>query len=94
MGFQLNGSALDSAYRGNRFDQFAMIIEAAVHGLGFALLPLYLIEDEMASGRLKTIFERPMSTDNSYYVVLPEGKRESVLGQAFQNWLLTQVEPR
>ena len=89
--FQLNGISGEPAYRGHRFDQFAMIIEAAVLGLGFALLPLYLIEEEIAAGRLRTVLDRPMSTDNNYYVVLPEGRQESPLGQAFQAWLLDQV---
>src|SRR5690606_26305996 len=36
--FQLNGLGWEQAYRGNRFDQFAMIIEATVRQLGFSLL--------------------------------------------------------
>ncbi|MEP9373388.1 LysR family transcriptional regulator [Mesorhizobium sp. KR1-2] len=91
--FERNGVAWEAAYKGNRFDQFAMIIEAAARGLGFALLPLYLIEDEIASDRLRIVFDRPMTTDNRYYVVLPEGKQDSALGLAFQSWLLTKVDP-
>lgn len=89
--FQLNGLDRERAYRGNRFDQFTMIIEATIHGMGIALLPLYLIEDEIASGRLAVVFDRPMPTDNNYYVVLPEGKQEGMLPRAFQTWLLEQV---
>lgn len=79
------------AYRGSRFDQFSMVIEAATRGMGAGLLPLYLIEEELASGTLQIIFDRPMSTDNSYYVVLPEGKTENPLAQDFQKWLIGQV---
>lgn len=92
--FQLNGLGGEQAYRGNRFDQFAMVIEATVRGMGFSLLPLYLIEDEIASDRLRIVFDRPMPTDNSYYVVLPESKRDHTLAQAFQAWLLSQVGTR
>ncbi|MCR5858580.1 LysR family transcriptional regulator [Mesorhizobium sp. J428] len=92
--FQLNGLGGEQAYRGNRFDQFAMVIEATVRGMGFSLLPLYLIEDEIASDRLRIVFDRPMPTDNSYYVVLPESKRDDTLAQAFQAWLLSQVGTR
>ena len=35
-----------------------------------------------------------MPTDNSYYVVLPESKRDDTLAQAFQAWLLSQVGTR
>ncbi len=36
------------------FDQFSMIIEAATMAMGFALLPLYLIEQELNSGKLRS----------------------------------------
>lgn len=89
--FEHNGLAGENAFTGDRFDQFAMIIEAAVRGIGFGLLPLYLIEDEISSGRLRIVFDSPMTTDNSYYVVLPEGKQESAMARAFQSWLLESV---
>jgi LysR family glycine cleavage system transcriptional activator len=53
-----------------------MVIEAAASGLGFALLPLYLIENELSDGRLQIATDKPMTTENSYCVVLPEGKQE------------------
>ena len=89
--FRSNGLDDPTAYQGHRFDQFSMIIAAALNGLGFALLPLYLIEDEIASGRLQVVFDQHLSTDKSYYAVLPEGKQESASAQAFQTWLLGQV---
>lgn len=93
--FERNGLDWNDAYRGNRFDQFAMVIEAATLGVGMALVPDYLIEGEIEAGRLKVVFDRPLSTENNYYVVLPEGKQESPIGRAFQAWLLDQVgKPR
>lgn len=89
--FEMNRLASDSAYRGNRFDQFSMLIEAAVSGLGFALLPRYLIETELKSGLLNVVFDVPLATENSYYIALPEGRQDNVLVQAFQSWLLEQV---
>jgi LysR family glycine cleavage system transcriptional activator len=93
--FERNGLDWNDAYRGNRFDQFAMVIEAATLGVGMALVPDYLIEGEIETGRLKVVFDRPLSTENNYYVVLPEGKQESPIGRSFQAWLLDQVgKPR
>ncbi|MDX3928362.1 MAG: LysR family transcriptional regulator [Shinella sp.] len=89
--FDMNGVASETSYRGHRFDQFSTVIEAAVAGLGFALLPLYLIEQELSSGRLAVVFERPMKTENSYYLVVPEGKLENPLSQAFRAWISAQV---
>ena len=88
---QKHGLVWENAYKGSRFDQFSMIIEASIHHLGFALLPLYLIEEEISSARLQVAVDQPLATENSYYVVMPEGRQESALGQAFQSWLLEQV---
>lgn len=87
-----NDIELDSPYRGNRFDQFAMIIEAAVAGLGYALVPRYLIEQELADGRLRIIIDRPMKTDNAYFLVLPEGRMKKPASLDFCNWMLGQVD--
>lgn len=89
--FEMNGIVSDRAYRGSRFDQFSMLIEAAVSGLGFALLPKYLIETELKSGLLEVVFEVPLQTENSYYIALPEGRQDNMLARAFQNWLLEEV---
>lgn len=70
--FESCGVEGQSAYRGHRFEQFSMVIGAALAGLGFALLPLYLIEQELRSGELVLLFEKPMRTENEYYLVVPE----------------------
>ena len=81
----------ERAYRGHRFDQFAMIVEAAVAGMGYALLPRYLIERELRAGELAVVFDTPMETDNSYYVVVPEAKATNALANNFIGWLLAEI---
>lgn len=88
--FQKGGDPA-SAYRGHRFDQFSLIIEAASAGIGAALLPRYLIEQELDTGRLVVMHERPLLVDLAYYVVLPDGKSTNPLCQAFQAWIGCQV---
>lgn len=75
----------------NQIDQFSMVIGAALAGLGFALLPLYLIEQELRDGELVMLFEQPMRTENDYYLVVPEGKLENPLTQVFCQWIAGQV---
>ena len=89
--FQRYGTENENAYRGSRFDQFSMIIEAALRGLGVALLPSYLIENELDAGSLRIAFDLPLTTENNYYVVLPEGGRENRLARTFQDWMLSLV---
>lgn len=91
--FDLQKLPTENAYPGARFDQFSMIIAAAISGLGVALLPIYLIEEELKTGALLPLFDLPMSTENSYYVVMPEKKQTNEIAMLFQNWLLSQVMP-
>ncbi|MBL0373964.1 LysR family transcriptional regulator [Rhizobium sp. KVB221] len=90
---EMDGQQGVNAFHGSRFDQFNMIIEAAVAGMGFALLPRYLIEEELQSGKLSIVIARTMTTDQNYYVVLPEGKGLNPTASAFQTWLIEQVLP-
>lgn len=91
--FEENGGTGSIGYHGHRFDQFNMMIEAAIIGLGFALLPKYLIEEELEAGRLKVVLDRPMSTENNYYLVSPEGKSDYLAAKDFEVWILSQVSP-
>ncbi|NTF45516.1 LysR family transcriptional regulator [Rhizobium rhizogenes] len=91
--FDLHKLPTEHAYPGARFDQFSMIIAAAISGLGVALLPTYLIEEELQTGALLPLFELPMSTENSYYVVMPEKKQTNEIAMLFQDWLVSQVTP-
>ncbi len=92
--FDLQELPTENAYPGARFDQFSMIIAAAIAGLGVALLPTYLIEDELKAGTLLPLFNLPMPTENSYYVVMPEKKQTNETAILFQDWLLSEVAPR
>lgn len=92
--FEMTGAEAQTSYRGHRFDQFSMVIEAAVAGLGFALVPRYLIEQELETGELEVVFEQPMQTENSYYLVVPEGKLENPVSLAFREWISEQVGNR
>jgi len=68
--------------------------EAATAGLGFALLPRYLIEQELTAGTLRIVLDRPMQTENSYYLAIPEGKLENPISRAFREWITEQVGDR
>lgn len=90
--FDLQALPAENAYPGARFDNFSMIIAAAIAGLGVALLPTYLIEHELKAGALLPLFDLPMPTENSYYVVMPEKKQANEIATLFQGWLLGQIK--
>ena len=89
--FLMAGAGEAPAYRGHRFDQFSMIVQAAVAGLGIALLPRYLIEQELAEGSLRIVVDRPLRTENSYYLVVPVRELANPLVERFYEWIVGQV---
>ncbi len=91
--FAANGIDPASAFRGSRFDQFAMIAGAASAGLGAALVPRFLVEDELATGRLVVLFDRPLRSGTAYWYVYPEAKSGSALVRSFGDWLRRATAP-
>jgi LysR family glycine cleavage system transcriptional activator len=86
------GVTTDAAWRGPRFDQFSMVAEAAACGMGAALVPRFLIEEELASGRLTQLFPEPLATRSAYYVVHPASKGRSALLRAFEEWIVAEAK--
>ena len=69
------------------FDQFATMQQAAIHGLGAALLPLFLIEDDLASGRLRPLHGAAIPAAGSYYLVWPKDRPPRAPLSSFTAWL-------
>lgn len=74
--------------RGQRYELFSMLVEAARAGLGVALVPRFLVRNELASGELLAPFSPLLRNEHGYYLVYPEAKQQSPLLQAFETWLL------
>ncbi|MEE4347924.1 MAG: LysR substrate-binding domain-containing protein [Paracoccaceae bacterium] len=77
--------------QGTLYDQFSTITQAALHGLGVALLPDYLAEQDLAAGRLVMAFGGPTRTRGSYYLVWPRAKAQDSALSLFRDWLSTQT---
>ena len=73
------------------FDQFATVAQAAMSGLGVALLPEFLIEDELRSGRLVRALDLPMASRDAYYLVWPSERATHPPLVAFRRWLLEET---
>ncbi|MCP4326794.1 MAG: LysR family transcriptional regulator, partial [Alteromonadales bacterium] len=58
-----------SAQQGMHFEQFSIAANAAVAGLGIALLPKFLIENELQRAELVDVCCTPLKTKNAYYLV-------------------------
>lgn len=88
--FEQSGGGTAKALRGPRFEQFAMIAQAAVSGMGVALLPRFLVEAEIASGALVELFPQALTSSDAYYLVYPESRAQAPLVRAFRDWILGQ----
>jgi LysR family glycine cleavage system transcriptional activator len=89
--FDQAGIAAPHALRGPRFEQFAMMAQAAASGLGVALVPRFLVEEELAAERLVVLFRQGLASEQAYYLVYPEARAEAPLVKAFRDWLLGQM---
>lgn len=69
------------------FDFFIMAIRAAVAGLGVALLPRVLIEQELASGQLIRIGGYAAINAQKTYLMFPEQRRDCAPFATFASWL-------
>ena len=74
------------------FDQFSTITQAAIHGLGVALLPEFIAHTEIASGRLVPAFAHYTTSQNAYYLVWPKQNSEDPALRLFRDWITTQTE--
>ena len=77
---------------GTVYDQFSTITQAALHGLGVALLPDYLVDQDLAAGRLVTAWGGPTPSTGAYYLVWPMEKSRNTALKVFRDWLATQSE--
>ncbi|MCJ2177169.1 LysR substrate-binding domain-containing protein [Novosphingobium album (ex Hu et al. 2023)] len=76
---------------GMLLDQFALAAQAASSGLGVALLPKFLIEQELASGELVMAFDRPMISKGAYFLAWPSTRDAYPPLRAFRGWLVEEA---
>ncbi|QRG07321.1 LysR family transcriptional regulator [Xanthobacter dioxanivorans] len=89
---QETGIMLTNPAVGARYDLHAMQIEAALAGLGVALVPRLYIETELAEGRLAAPWPDGESISKTFCLVLPEPIRLSDAPiQVFANWLINEA---
>lgn len=77
---------------GTIYDQFATLTQAALHGLGVALLPDYLVEEDLATGRLVAAWGGPTPSPGAYWLVWPVAKTRHAALSKFRGWLADQAE--
>lgn len=79
-----------SGANGMLMDQFSMMAQAAISGLGIALLPDYLARIEIAEKRLEPVLKPAVAATGAYWLVWPEDKSAYPPLTAFRAWIATQ----
>ena len=74
--------------RSTRFFQLLALREAALSGLGVALVPLFLFDEELASGRLVKAVAQTMASRDGYYLTHAKGADSEDKVRSFKRWLL------
>jgi DNA-binding transcriptional LysR family regulator len=91
--FGAQGMSIPQDMGGPRYELFSMLAQAAEHAMGVALIPPFLIERELAEGRLRQAHPAALSSpDKAYYLMVPERKAESAALTAFRDWLVQAAE--
>jgi DNA-binding transcriptional LysR family regulator len=81
------------ALSGPRYELFSMTVAAAVHGLGLALVPRMLIEDELARAELVVACNQPLRGKRAYFLVMPERAEERPAMALFLAWITNLTLP-
>ena len=77
--------------RGPSFADSAMVVQAAVEGLGLALARSALAAADLAAGRLVRPFDVSLPAEFAYYIVCPPAHLERPAIKAFRDWLVETV---
>ena len=77
--------------QGMLFDQFGTVAQVARAGLGVALLPTFLIEEELRTGQLVRALDLPMKNAEAYYLAWPEDRADHPPLVAFRDWIVAET---
>ncbi|MFT5665803.1 MAG: LysR family glycine cleavage system transcriptional activator [Gammaproteobacteria bacterium] len=89
--FETQGYKSQNLPVGLFFPQYEMVIEATVAGYGVSILPLILVQKELADGRLCQVQKHIARTDSAYYLLTPLGKESIPKINVFRDWLLGEL---
>ncbi len=82
------GGAGNVRVTGMVFDQFATMAQAAMHGLGIALLPRFLVDRELADGTLVAALDLPTASLGAYWLVWPKTRAAYPPLVRFRDWIV------
>ena len=74
-----------------RFEYYTLVLRATILGQGLALVPLQLIESELASGQLVNPGGIRYDSPAGYWFTVPSDRKPSAALRVFRDWLKQQI---
>ena len=74
------------------FNDYAIVLQAAMEGQGIALGWKPMVNSLIASGRLVTPLEVEIKTENPFYILTPKDKVNDQSTQLLRDWLLDEMK--
>lgn len=87
---QGTGQSLSGRLFGPRLGHTSMLINAAISGVGIAVVPDFTVQRELASGLLHAPFDQSVPSGEAYYAVYPENKAHHRPILNFRDWLKSE----
>jgi LysR family glycine cleavage system transcriptional activator len=74
------------------YGHFFLGVEAALHGLGIALVPHVHVRDDISAGRLVMPFDKRPDSAEAYYLLCRERQWRTPKIVAFRRWVVAETE--
>lgn len=87
-----SGIELRDATAGSRFEQFSMLIEAALAGLGVALVPYLYVAEDLRAGALVAVGPPGQQVAKDFILVLDSRSSRADLLHEFADWLVDEAK--
>ena len=75
---------------GPRFAQYSAVIQAAVSGLGVALVPRILVLEELGDASVVAPFGETIVVDQGHFLCFREDRADMPALSAFRSWILSR----
>ncbi|MNF57931.1 Glycine cleavage system transcriptional activator [compost metagenome] len=89
--FEELGIDTERSYHGPRFDTFHMCIRAAQSGCGVALVPRFLVEDELAEAKLVIPWKHHKPSQGAHFIAYAEQSLDLPKVRSFVDWVLAKA---
>lgn len=89
--FEAAGVRIGHALRGPHLSDANLGLDAALAGVGVALVPPFMAMEEIARGRLVELFKTNVVLGR-YYLLRSPALRKDALAQRFQDWLVAELQ--